>query len=98
MISFAVTFITYMCPGTIAFLGFNVALARLPESAKPALAVAGVCEAVPTVELYDTARYADARARVLSLGKPARLQECDGVLCGKSLVTWSSEATFKERQ
>lgn len=93
----AVAFTAYLCPGAFTLLGFSVPLAKFPDSAKPALAVAGVCEARPTFELYDPARAPAARARVLALGKPAQLYEVrGGVAVGPPLVEWPTVPKFKE--
>ena len=93
----AVAFTLYLCPGTFTILGVGIPLARLPEAAKPAMAVAGVCEARPTLELYDPARAGAARARVIAIGKPAQLYAIkNGVTVGPPLVAWPTAPTFKE--
>ncbi len=93
----AVAFTAYLCPGNFTVLGINIPLAKAPESAKPALAVAGICEARPTFELYDPAQFNKAHARVAQLGKPAQLYEVrNGVAVGPSLVTWPTDPKFKE--
>lgn len=93
----AVVFTAYLCPGTVTILGVGIPLARLPESAKPALAVAGVCEARPTLELYDPARSGGAHARVLALGKPAQMYALtQGVKISPPLVEWKTAADIKE--
>lgn len=96
MTAIAVVFTLWLCPGSFAVLGMPVQLARLPDAAKPALGFLGACQARPTVELYDPARAAEARRRVLALGKPAQMFACEGVVCGPALVDWSTVATFKE--
>lgn len=97
MTSLAVAFTAYLCPGAITLLGFQIQLARLPESAKPALALVGVCEPRPTLELYDPAQFNKARARVAQLGKPAQLYEVqNGVTVGPPLVEWPTAPKFKE--
>ncbi len=95
MKALVVAFTVYICPGTVTFLGFAIPLSRFPDSAKPAMAVAGVCEARPALEVYDPARAAAARARVVALGKPAQLYAVDGVVVGSPLVDWKTEAAFK---
>lgn len=93
----AVAFTLYICPGEVTLLGIKIPLARAPQSAKPALAVAGICTAQPALELYDPARAGAARARVLALGKPAQLYEVrNGVQVGPPLVEYPTAATFKE--
>lgn len=99
MLTWAVVFTTYLCPGAIKVLGISIQLASLPDSLKPALAVVGACQARPAVELYDPARLREARARVLALGKPAQIYPIqDGVAVGDPFVEWSTAATFKESQ
>lgn len=97
MTTLAVAFTLYLCPGAVTFLGFNLQLARLPESVKPALAVVGVCEARPTFELYDPAQFNKARARVAQLGKPAQLYAIQSCMNpGPPLVEWPTAPKFKE--
>lgn len=93
----AVVFTAYLCPGVVTLLGINIPLAKLPESAKPVLAVVGVCEPRPTLELYDPARTQEARQRVMRLGKPAQLyQIAGGITVGEPLVEWKTFAAIKE--
>lgn len=97
MTHLAVAFTLYLCPGTFTFLGFQIPLAKLPASAKPALAVAGVCQAQPALELFDPARADAARARVLVLGHPAQLYKVeDAAVVGPPLVEWKTVPAFKE--
>ncbi len=97
MTHLAVAFTAYLCPGALTLLGFQIQLARLPESAKPALALVGVCQARPALELYDPARAGEARARVAALGKPAQMYVVtDGAEVGPPLVDWPTAPTFKE--
>jgi len=94
----AVVFTAYLCPGAFTVLGINIPLAKAPESAKPALALVGVCEARPTLELYDPAQFNKARARVAQLGKPAQMYPVthNGVTVGSPLVEWPTAPKFKE--
>lgn len=93
----AVAFTAYLCPGTVTLLGIQIPLARLPESAKPALAVAGVCEPRPSLELYDPARKAAAYARVRALGRPAQVYAVHGLTqVGPPLAAWQTHADIKE--
>lgn len=97
MTHLALVFTAYLCPGTVSILGIGIPLAKLPESAKPALAVAGVCEPRPSLELYDPARTEEARQRVMRLGKPAQLYPVtNGVIVGEPLVEWKTFASIKE--
>lgn len=96
MTAWAVAFTVWLCPGVVTILGFAVPLARLPASLKPALGAVGACQAVAAFELYDPARQAAARARVLVLGAPAQLYAVHGVEVGPPLVAWTTAAAFKE--
>lgn len=96
MTAWAVAFTLWLCPGAISVLGFSVPMVRLPDSLKPALGAVGACQAMPTVELYDPARKAAARARVLALGQPAQLYQVHGVKVGPSAVDWKTTAIIKE--
>lgn len=96
-VSLAVVFNAFLCPGSVVLLGISIPLAKLPESAKPALAVAGICETRPTMELFDPAQFNKARARVAQLGKPAQLYQVqNGVTVGPPLVDWPTDPKFKE--
>lgn len=97
MISLAVAFTAYLCPGSVTLLGISIPLAKLPESAKPALAVAGICEPRPAFELYDPAQFNKARARVAQLGRPTQLYAVrNGIEVGPPLVEWPKDPKFKE--
>lgn len=96
-IALGVVFTAYLCPGAFTVLGISIPLAKAPESAKPALALVGVCEPRPTLELYDPAQFNKARARVAQLGKPAQMYEVqNGVTVGPPLVEWPTAPKFKE--
>lgn len=96
MTAWGVAFTLWLCPGVITVLGFSVPLVKLPASLKPALGVVGACQAVPTFELYDPAREAAARARVLALGAPAQLYPVHGLSMDGPAVSWTTSAVFKE--
>lgn len=96
MSALAVAFTVWLCPGTLTVLGFSVPLIKIPASALPALGAIGVCTARPVVELYDPARAAAARARVLELGAPAQIYPVHGVVVGPPLVDWKTTAIIKE--
>lgn len=96
MTTLAVAFTLYLCPGNVTLLGIQIPLAKLPSSAKPALAVVGVCEARPALELYDPARAAEARARVRAIGKPAQPYQIVGATISEPLVDWQTIAVIKE--
>lgn len=96
MRALAVAFTVWTCPGAVTVLGIQIPLARLPESAKPALGALGVCQGRPAFELYDPARAGAARARVRDLGRPAQLYPIEGTRVGAPLVDWKNVADIKE--
>lgn len=97
MTGLAVAFTLYLCPGVVTVLGIKIPLAKLPDSVKPALAVAGVCTAQPALEVYSPERAAAAYARVRALGAPAQLYQVrEDAAVSPPLVTWHTYAEIKE--
>lgn len=85
MIFYAIVWIAWICPGGGWF-----------APAWPAKLHPLVCTPSPRLELYDPARAAAARRRVVALGAESALYACRGVQCRGPISSWSTVVNFQE--
>jgi len=92
---YELSWIAYVCAGSVKILGVSFALASAPAAAHPAMAAIGLCRAETRVEHFDPARLELAKRRARELGAGAELKACRGVRCSDNLAQWNTELTFK---